>query len=494
MSLVWRTANRELVPGARGIVRFESDPGWFHERIFLCEVSPDEWVVYTPGNHLYIERLTDYAEYSIFRGAARRYPRGARQVVSFSRPLEMDEMKELLVRARTEASLEAGRPPGDFEFGSAINWRGRPLAVPAPSAVSGALVPRGSGVPGADDVGGTSTPADLEPEHGHVWLISSFDGVGAMAFGSEVRLGEGSVRVKSYGVYKNSVGEVYPVEMVKLSEVVEWRSSMAARARVVLGDLGGRRVETAGLPSVAEDACAPPRADPAAGGDEGEDLRTCWIDVDEAGIRYKEWRKVVLESTQESFRDSSLRGPSTCLEVCRKMQHHGGNPRLWFAEWARETNISKKDRAWHEVKTLIDTLYLAGTFDQVNMGALACLEVVARRLLQYVEAYAHGSEHPNWNAAKHIGGGDDSLSLMPEEMRTFASKLSREEAELESLRQKAKAPHAGATPGGAASAAGGVLAGGLPGAGGDDAAAGGGGGRGRGRSGGRGRGTRPPPT
>jgi hypothetical protein len=180
--------------------------------------------------------------------------------------------------------------------------------------------------------------------------------------------------------------------------------------------------------------------------------------------------------------------------VCRKIQHHGGNPRLWFAEWARETNISKKDRAWHEVKTLIDTLYLAGTFDQVNMGALASLEVVSRRLLQYVEAYAHGSEHPNWNAAKHIGGGDDSLSLMPEEMRTFASRLSREEAELESLRQKAKAPGAGATPGGASSAAGNVLAGGLPGAGGEDAAAGGGGGRGRGRGGGRGKGARPPQT
>ena len=64
-----------------------------------------------------------------------------------------------------------------------------------------------------------------------------------------------------------------------------------------------------------------------------DDLRACWIDVDETGTRFKEWRKVVLESTQEVFSDAAVRGPPSFLEVCRKMQRHGGAPKIWFTEW-----------------------------------------------------------------------------------------------------------------------------------------------------------------
>ena len=55
-----------------------------------------------------------------------------------------------------------------------------------------------------------------------------------------------------------------------------------------------------------------------------EDLRTCWIDTDETGTRFKTWRNVVLESTQETFSDSVVSGPATALTVCRKMLQNGG--------------------------------------------------------------------------------------------------------------------------------------------------------------------------
>ena len=100
---------------------------------------------------------------------------------------------------------------------------------------------------------------------------------------------------------------------------------------------------------------------------------------------------MIQEITQAQFADSSLLGPPTCLAVCRKMQRHGGDPKRWFQEWAKEIGLSRKDRAWHEVNSIIELLYVAGTFDQLNMGANACLEVATRRLLQYVEAYAHGA-------------------------------------------------------------------------------------------------------
>ena len=110
-----------------------------------------------------------------------------------------------------------------------------------------------------------------------------------------------------------------------------------------------------------------------------EDLRTCWIDTDATGSRFKTWRNVVLASTQETFSDSVVSGLAAALIICRKMLQNGSDPKRWFAEWAKELSIRRKDRAWHEMHTLIDIFYQAGCYDQLNMGALACMELVSRR-------------------------------------------------------------------------------------------------------------------
>ena len=39
---------------------------------------------------------------------------------------------------------------------------------------------------------------------------------------------------------------------------------------------------------------------------------------------------------------------------------------------------------------LLESLYKAGTYDQVNLGGLACLEVLVRRLAQMIEATSKG--------------------------------------------------------------------------------------------------------
>ena len=83
-------------------------------------------------------------------------------------------------------------------------------------------------------------------------------------------------------------------------------------------------------------------------------------------------RNVVLESTQETFCDGVVSGPTTALTVCRKMLHNGNDPKRWFAEWAKELSIGRKDRAW---RTLIDIFLQAGCYDQLNIGALACMEL-----------------------------------------------------------------------------------------------------------------------
>ena len=97
---------------------------------------------------------------------------------------------------------------------------------------------------------------------------------------------------------------------------------------------------------------------------------------------------------KETFCDSVVSGPATALTVCRKMLQNGGDRKRWFAQWAREFFIGRKDRASHEMHTLMAMFYQAGCYDQLNMGASACMELVSRRLQQHVETFAHGVDAP----------------------------------------------------------------------------------------------------
>ncbi|CAK0861934.1 unnamed protein product [Prorocentrum cordatum] len=497
------------VPGMRVLVQYSTDPGWTHERVLCWPTAPDlsEWMVYTAGNHLYPEGRADYT--SVVKWTGKRvYPPGTTNVVAFSRPLTDEELLSVVKRGRGEAIADHGNAAATWA-GTGVTWTGRRLAVPDVMAVDAPRVERrlrgkqvrpaeaeaAAPLADADGAAGATGPQPPPPEElpPGAWVLSSLDG--GADFGLEVRLSPNAVVRGRYGVDQDPRGEWFPIEFVTDDAMERWREDKLVAAdklrpaREALEErlFPGREAGAGGT--------ATPPPEPEGGGlgpecvatHEREDLRTCWIDADETGARFKEWRKVVQESTQEIFSDSSIRGPPACLEICRKMYRHGGTPKMWFQEWCKEQGVTRKDRAYHEVQTLIEVLYLAGTYDQLNMGALASLEVVSRRLLQYVEAYAHGAENANWGAAKHLGGTTNPLDLVPDALRSYASRLSKEEQELEALRMRSRVP--GAAPAdGAGAAAAAVASGGLPAAGAAGGAAAGaeGGdaaGKGRGRGG-----------
>ena len=116
------------------------------------------------------------------------------------------------------------------------------------------------------------------------------------------------------------------------------------------------------------------------------DLRVCYIDMDDTGTRYKEWRKVILESKTVTYADVPLDGPLSALNWCRHTHRFGGNPRLWFTEFARSKGIHSTDRVYHELSTLVDAVYHGGTYDQFNLGCSICIEVISRRIQSIVDA------------------------------------------------------------------------------------------------------------
>ena len=458
------------LPGHRALLWYDDDNVW-HERLLLWPLGGHarrRWVIQTPDGDMYSEvfRVGDgVARVRALHDDGRR-GRVQDPVYAFPGPVANDDLRRLILEAQTMAEDEMraeGEEPGEAPT-QFSDWNGRLH----PLADAGVLV---------------AVPA------GSAWLVSALGSKGSDLFGQTVALGPEDVVRGSLGIHQLSDGSYVPVELVALDRLDSWRESKGEDARRMSPKDGADRV----LERRAFGAATPPAGrESAKEGDPlpeaPDDLRTCWIDTDEQGVRYKEWRRVVQEASQENFHDGPLRGPATCLAVCRTMQQHGGNPKLWFLEWAKEVGISRRDRAWHEVNALIETLYVAGTFDQVNMGALVSMEVLTRRLLQYVEAYAHGAENPNWSSAKHFAGSASAMDLVPAEMRSYASRLAKEEAELEALRLKVKTAVVSGAPGPHAAAAA-AVAGGLPAR---DSPAGDGGNQGRGRGrGGRGRGARP---
>ena len=60
------------------------------------------------------------------------------------------------------------------------------------------------------------------------------------------------------------------------------------------------------------------------GTSQAEDLRTLWVDYDDQGCRYKEWRKVCVECRDVRLTDSPAEGPPTVLQLMRHMGRHKG--------------------------------------------------------------------------------------------------------------------------------------------------------------------------
>ena len=186
------------------------------------------------------------------------------------------------------------------------------------------------------------------------------------------------------------------------------------------------------------------------------DLLAGWTTTDEPDSRFKTWRSVVLEGTQETFSDSVASVPATVLTACRKMLQKGGEPRRFFADRAKEL-------AWGRMITLIDVFYHARCCDLRYIEAQACMGPVSRRLHHYTEACAHGVDAPICASAKHFSCVSPSLYLVPPGMQSCASRLRKEKAEPEGLRARAKTYVVGARREDRGCSPGGRFAGGVVG-------------------------------
>ena len=93
-----------------------------------------------------------------------------------------------------------------------------------------------------------------------------------------------------------------------------------------------------------------------------------------------------------------------------------GSPRHWLERILRDKQNSGKDRAAHELRCSCDVLEEAACIDQLNLGALACLVVAARRPNLIADAHIQGGA-PSYVNAMYLtvlGESEEILGLVSE--------------------------------------------------------------------------------
>ena len=167
------------------------------------------------------------------------------------------------------------------------------------------------------------------------------------------------------------------------------------------------------------------------------DARTLYVDFDDQGIRYKEWRRAVQESRDYSYQDWPHEGPTTVLHLLKHMQKFGGDSRQWLQLWARQRGVYDSDRVMHELRCLTDVIYFGATYDQLNLPVLASMEVIARRVQSIVEAYASGPPgNPDWSNSKLFTGYQGPDDLVSPSLRSWAARKGKEEVEISQARAR----------------------------------------------------------
>ena len=112
--------------------------------------------------------------------------------------------------------------------------------------------------------------------------------------------------------------------------------------------------------------------------------------------------------------------------------------------------MSKHERTAIEISVITRSMYLFGTYDQVNCPCLAGVEVLAQRLSQLIDAYASGDAgKPNFKGVRHFTAEASATSVVPIALRTFAHHKAKEEHDMEKLRHHATGNQSAAAQDGA---------------------------------------------
>ena len=450
---------RQIVPGQRFLVKFGDDVGYVHERVALWPLVAAvegafamSHVVITPHGDIYEEAAADYAGFRLLDNDATGYPPdfvGDELVVQFAEGVADADLLKEIRSARRSARATVGQRPRASPPTKWLSWDGTESELPRGGVVDALAGVLGAGTAIVRPV--RDAVRDPPPAHRVVtktgsgefeWVVSE-PGWSATV-GTITKLPTGSLIADDRALAKLD-DDFVPVARIPkgtagdfLKEMAKQWSSLSpgapAEPSVVDTPVGGGKDlrERLGLGGAEAAQDSPSVAD------DGEEARTLDVTWDDQGVRFKGWRDVCSQSRVHSFADFPLEGPVTLLDLGKHMQRFGGDPANWMLQFAREKHIAASDRTWHELRVLTSAVEAAGSYDQLNIGALASVEILCRRVQAIADAHAIPGK-VDWSNGKFFTGTGDVGDAVTSSLRQWAARRAKDEADIESARDRARA-------------------------------------------------------
>ena len=427
-------------PGQLAVVWY-SDDSVYHERLMVWRAGDTEWFVLTPDGDFYREDWSGHSDegpisFKLKKTDFSHFSRISQPVYRFSSYPDDDRFRELVEEALNELG-ELGSGSLSWTPRKVIDMKGK--EVEASPYLGRLIVPRrlrrrdggyvAEPIPSPVAVSGFPRSGLAPAPEGHMWV--ALHDTSAFDLGKEANVGlEKGIQLDSdHGAIPDEKGWT----LMKLLKVEKVPAMVEEREKLVTS-----RLELRGVPSRSLETGAKKEE---AGGEEdaevSEDARTLSVCYDDQGERYRSWREATKEAREYSYSDWPLEGPQSVLHLMKYMLKNGGSPKQWLLIWARHKGVHDNDRVMHEMRALLESFELAGCYDQLNLGSLACFEALGRRVQSIVDAYNSGSSaSPDWGAAKIMSGYQGPEDLVSPSLRTWAAKKGKEEVEIAAARTK----------------------------------------------------------
>jgi hypothetical protein len=158
-----------------------------------------------------------------------------------------------------------------------------------------------------------------------------------------------------------------------------------------LGALSATLGKDLGSTQMSDSACAEPDVD----------ARVLPVRYDKNSNRFREFRDSSDLCTEHDFSDWPVPGPKT-VEWCLKfMINRGGSPLGWHALWRSNGRLQESELLVQQHLSYCEILEASTTYDQLNIPALAGMELVCRQIQICEDKLCHRFEDSSPEALTH---------------------------------------------------------------------------------------------
>ena len=150
------------------------------------------------------------------------------------------------------------------------------------------------------------------------------------------------------------------------------------------------------------------------------------------------WRYVVNNLHGDEFLDWPVEGPRTVLWLMKMFAKASLSPTAWLEKFLATAKWSEIDRSAHDMRSLAEYFETAGCYDQLNLAALAHMELLARRWQVIMEAHQENPTAPDYDAADYMSGAHAKKHGVCPALRAHAARLMKDDAEVKKQLSKVR--------------------------------------------------------